>query len=109
MEFPSLVYRSPGPHHGPNGKTFEYAPVENDDDVERMKKEGWHEDLQVACGVKKPEEPEEPEDPEDPIDEDSPPSREELKEMADSLGLTYARNSTNEKLQKLIDDKLAEE
>ncbi len=35
-------------------------------------------------------------------------NREELKKQADELGIEYARNVSNEKLQELIDAKLAE-
>lgn len=35
-------------------------------------------------------------------------NRDELKKQADELGIEYARNVSNEKLQELIDAKLAE-
>lgn len=48
MDFPSLVYRCPGPHWGPPGTTYEAAPVKDDTDLAAALSVGWFATLPEA-------------------------------------------------------------
>lgn len=54
-EFPALVYRCPGPHAGPHGKTYEARPVTTPETLAEVVREGWHWSLdEVARGLVAP-------------------------------------------------------
>ena len=51
-EFPALVYRCPGPHDGPHGKTYATLPVDGPDALAEALRDGWHWSLDdVARGL----------------------------------------------------------
>ena len=41
-EFPALVYRCPGPHDGPHGKTYATRPVDAPKALAEALRDGWH-------------------------------------------------------------------
>ena len=51
-EFPALVYRCPGAHVGPHGKTYDTRPVASPDALAEALRDGWHWSLdEVARGL----------------------------------------------------------
>lgn len=48
-EFPALVYRCPGPHPGPHGKTYDTRPVASLEALEAALRDGWHWSLEDAA------------------------------------------------------------
>ena len=48
-EFPALVYRCPGPHAGPHGKTYDTRPVASPDALAEALRDGWHWSLDDAA------------------------------------------------------------
>ena len=48
-EFPALVYRCPGPHPGPHGKTYDTRPVASPEALEAALRDGWHWSLEDAA------------------------------------------------------------
>ena len=55
-EFPALVYRCPGPHPGPHGKTYDTRPVATAEALAAALRDGWHWSLDdVARGLPAPE------------------------------------------------------
>lgn len=48
-EFPALVYRCPGPHPGPHGKTYDTRPVATAEALEAAFRDGWHWRLEDAA------------------------------------------------------------
>ena len=47
-EFPALVYRCPGPHAGPHGKTYDTRPVTTPEALAEALRDGWHWSLDDA-------------------------------------------------------------
>lgn len=48
-EFPALVYRCPGPHDGPHGKTYATLPVAAPEALAAALRDGWHWSLDDAA------------------------------------------------------------
>jgi hypothetical protein len=98
MIFPGFVYRSPGVHRDPvSKKTYDYAPVENDRQVEEMLAKGWKATKGEALNPEAPEVPE------------PTPTRAEIEQMAKELGIKFDGRTSDRKLLKAIDDKLEEQ
>lgn len=51
MEFPALVYRDGGPHQRPGG-TFDYRPVNDEQQLQAALAEGWHRSVPEALAKK---------------------------------------------------------
>lgn len=112
MTFSTILYRVPGPHHGPHGKTYDYKGASSEEEVAELLKEGWHECLEDACGCGSVSAPEEEIDEEieaeeaEGVDEVSPPTRDELKAKAKELGIKHAKNIRDDKLLEMIEEAL---
>lgn len=101
MKSPTMLYKCPGPHQI-HGGHFDYTIVD-EGDIEQALAEGWHltttdakaeHDAASASGK--------------PVGDDSAPAtRDELKQKADELGLTYPGNISNAKLAELVEQALA--
>lgn len=100
MSFPTLVYKSPGNHFGPDGSTYNYAGVNDQAELDKRLKEGWSLTLLGAIGCKL--------DESDESDDDSTPTREELEAKATELGLKFDGRTSDAGLLKKIDAALAE-
>lgn len=87
----TILYKSPGKNHGPDGKTFDWVGVSCKDDLAAKLKDGWCETLAEACGI---------------IDKEEPPTREELEEKAKELNLSYSPNIGDKKLLERITEAL---
>jgi len=48
-EFPAFVYRCPGPHPGPHGKTYDTRPVASPEALAEAVRDGWHWSLEDAA------------------------------------------------------------
>lgn len=51
MTFPTLVYRVPGPHRGPDATSYDYAPANDEAALSALLSAGWHETLDQAFGI----------------------------------------------------------
>ena len=103
------VYRSPGPHFGPSGKTYDCKGV-LEDDLQKALDAGWSESFLSALGLS--ETGAAPEDaaiqhPDSESAENAPPSRSELEAKADELGIKYDGRTTDRKLYDRITEALA--
>lgn len=118
MEFPRLVFRSPGPDQCQGG-TYAHASVADQEDFDAALAEGWYASVPEALNpppivvaaitpVPAPY-PEPVAPPSAPAQEDPAPAltRDEMKRKADSLSLTYPHNISNIKLAELLDAALA--
>ena len=95
---PKLVYKSPGDQYGPEGKTYSWAGVKTQEELDDKLAGGWHLTLGEAIAPK--EAPKQPEIPEDT----SEPTRSELEEKATQLGLKFDGRTPDGKLgQKIVD------
>ena len=100
-----LVYRSPGPHWGPPGKTYDCKGVEPEELAEALA-DGWHESFAAALGPEPVSAPVEPAP--EPAD-DAPPTRDEMLQQAGLLGLKVDKRWSDETLLAKINAAMAAE
>ena len=87
-DFPTIVYRTPGPHKKPRGKSFAYRGAADQEAFDALIAKGWSASYEEAVGqlsnasAKPKVEAVE-------IDEVSGPSREELESKAKELGVSF--------------------
>ena len=118
-QFPSTVYRCPGPHFGPFGTTYESRGVADEAELAARLAEGWHATLPAAADAfLNPQEPvvevvaspavePVPVEPAPIIPaDDEPPTRAELEQKARELGIRFDGRTTDRRLLKLITEKL---
>lgn len=94
--FPTIVYKSPGQHFGPFGKTYKTAPAVDQSVFDALIADGWHATLPEACGQVVDKEPE--------PDLLSPPTRAELEAKATELGLKFDGRTRDGKLTAMISE-----
>lgn len=51
-DFPTMVYRTPGQHHGPAGTTYDFLGINNASDLKAALAKGWHASLAEAAATK---------------------------------------------------------
>jgi hypothetical protein len=102
----TLVYRSPGPHWGPPGKTYDCKGVEPEELAQAVA-DGWHESFLAALGLEPVDAPAVEVQPE-PTD-DAPPTRAEMMQQAELLGLKVDRRWSDETLLAKINAAMAAE
>jgi hypothetical protein len=89
-DFPTIVYRTPGPHKKPRGKTYAYRGAADQEAFDALIAKGWSASYEEAVSKldKKPKAKAVE------IDEVSGPTREELEIKAKELGVSFnARTS----------------
>ncbi len=87
----TMLYKHPGPHKIHDNK-FDYIVTE---DIDAALKDGWFLTTPEALeGIEPKPSPE--------------PTRDEVKQKADELGIEYPKNIQTLRLQKLVEDKLDE-
>ena len=94
-EFPALVYRCPGPHAGPHGKTYDTRPVASPDALAEALRDGWHWSLDDAARglVAQPE----------PAPDTAPDMRAYLVAEAERLGIDVDGRWSEKRLRHEID------
>ena len=94
-EFPALVYRCPGPHSGPHGKTYDTRPVASPEALAEALRDGWNWSLDDAARglVAQPEEAPEP----------APDTRADLVAQAERLGVDVDGRWSEKRLRQEID------
>ncbi len=96
-----MVYKVPGKHVRPHG-TYDFAGVNNAEELQAKLKEGWFSSLSEAIESKKVE----PVVKESKTDDIAPPSRQELEEKATELGIKFDGRFSDKKISQLIDEAL---
>lgn len=109
MQFPTIVYRCPGPH-SIKGGSYDYLGVKDQAGLDDALKAGWFktmpEALEKKYGLTETAAPVAP--PAPPVGEletlgdTTPPTREELETQAKKLGVKFKKNTTDEELLKDI-------
>ena len=95
-EFPALVYRCPGPHTGPHGKTYATLPVDGPEALAEAVRQGWHWSLdEVARGLVSPQETAPDDVPE--------PTRADLVAQAKAFGIDVDGRWSDRRLRQEID------
>ena len=101
MEFPVLVYRCPGAHFGPNGTTYESMGVDDESQLQAAVLDGWSKTLvEAAINFIEPKET-------IGLSEEvsnSAPTREEILQQADKIGLKVDRRWSDAKLVEKINE-----
>jgi hypothetical protein len=87
-----IVYKVPGKHAGPNGKTYDWKGVTSKDEFNQAMKDDWFDTLDEAINGRII---------------DMEPTRAEMNKKAKELGLKYGPNTSDANLLKLINDKIA--
>lgn len=111
-QFPVMLYKSPGPHEIHGGK-FDYTIAADEEAATAALADGWHlttaeaKEAADAAANPPPSTPAPaPAAAPEPAD-DAAPTRDELKQKADELGIEYAKNIPTEKLIELVEAALA--
>ena len=92
------VYRSPGPHFGPPGKTYDCKGVEPEALADALA-EGWHTDYLVAVGLA--------EAPTEAVADEATPTRDEMLEQAEKLGIKVDKRWSDDTLLAKINAAMA--
>lgn len=100
-DYPTLMFRCPGPHFAHDGQTYEYIPVRDEAELIDRLNNGWSVTLleAVAAVTHKHE-------LEHDGDEDAAPTRAELENKAKELGIKFDGRTSDASLLKKIEDKL---
>jgi hypothetical protein len=105
MEFPTFVYKPKGPGKF-KGKRYSYRAVEDEAERQMMLREGWMATREEACGFAPPVAAPVVESVVAELVEDSPPTRDELEQMAKELGVKFDGRTSDKKLLALIGEKV---
>jgi hypothetical protein len=106
-DFPTIVYKSPGRHSGPPGKTYDYKGVADESEMAAALADGWFRTLSEACDP--PAKPAQaPVVDSGGFSDEAPPTRTELETKARELGLSFDGRTTDKRLAERIAAALAE-
>ena len=108
MKFPALLYRVPGPYKKGKGlKTYRVSGAKDKAEFDTLVANGWFSSYDEAVAGKKAEAiVEAAETFEESVDEVSGPTREELEQKAEELGVKFNKRTTNRKLAERIAEAL---
>lgn len=105
MDFPTIMYRVPGPHKKPRGGTYGYRGADDQEAFDALLAKGWFPSYEEAVagkvGKKAAAKVED-----EPIDEVSAPTREELEAKAKELGVSFNARTSDKKLSERIAEAL---
>lgn len=101
-DFPTIVYRTPGPYKKPRGKTYAYRSAADQEAFDALIAKGWSASYEEAVSKldKKPKAKAVE------IDEVSSPSREELEVKAKELGVSFNARTSDITLSDRITEAL---
>lgn len=98
IEFPTIVYRVPGPYKAPGGKgrTYDYHGAQDQAEFDKLANEGWFETIAAAQDAQA----------QAAAIEASAPSRVEMEQKATELGVKFDGRTTDKKLLERIEQAL---
>ena len=102
IQFPTFVYKAGGGPGKYKRKRYQYRAVEDEAERQLMLKEGWLATKEEACGFAAPKVVEKVV----PVEDDTPPTREELEQMAKDLDIKFDGRTSDKKLIALIGEKV---
>ena len=94
-DFPTIVYRTPGPHKKPRGLSYGYRNAADKEAFDALIAKGWSASYEDAVGQK-------PKTKAVEIDEVSGPTREELEIKAKELGVSFNARTSDITLSERI-------
>lgn len=108
IQFPAILYKSPGKHLCRYG-TFNFVGVKTQAEFDAKINNGWH-PTQAAAFASQEQKIRPPTEPQSaPIVKDSdesPPTRAELEQKANELGLKFDGRTTDKRLLERIEEAL---
>lgn len=103
MDFPTIMYRVPGPHKKPRGGTYAYRGAEDKAAFDALIAKGWFPSYEEAVAGKRAGEIiKAAEAFDDAIDDVSDPTRDELEHKAKELGVSFNGRTSDKKLAERI-------
>ena len=117
MEYPTFFYRCPGPHFGPQWTTYDTRDVLSAEDMAAALADGWCETLQEAAAryiaqrdeAAKAVLPKVQDEAPAAAEEDAPPTRAEMLEQAERIGLKVDKRWSDARLLDAIVAKMKEQ
>lgn len=106
-DFPTIMYRVPGPHKKPRGGTYKTTGAADKAEFDELLKKGWFPSYEeAAAGKIAGKIIEAAEAFEDAVDEVSAPTRDELETKAKELGISFNARTSDKKLAERIAEAL---
>lgn len=106
-DFPTIMYRVPGPHKKPRGGTYKTTGAADKAEFDELLKKGWSPSYEeAAAGKIAGKIIEAAEAFEDAVDEVSAPTRDELETKAKELGVSFNARTSDKKLAERIAEAL---
>lgn len=103
-DFPTIMYRVPGPHKKPRGGTYRTTGAADKAEFDALLKKGWFPSYEEAAAGKIANEIiKAAEAFEDAVDEVSDPTRDELETKAKELGVSFNSRTSDKKLAERIE------
>ncbi len=106
-QFPTILYKTPGPHKKPRGGTYKTTGAADQEQFDALIDKGWFASYEDAiAGRVASKIIEAAEALEDALDEVSDPTREELESKAKELGVSFNARTSGKKLAERIAEAL---
>ena len=106
-DFPTIMYRTPGPHKKPRGGTYKTTGAADKAEFDELLKKGWFPSYEeAAAGKIAGKIIEAAEAFEDAVDEVSAPTRDELETKAKELDVSFNARTSDKKLAERIAEAL---
>ena len=98
-DFPTIMYKTPGPHPKPRGGTYAYKGAADLDEFEALIVKGWFASYEEAAASKIVAAAEALDDALDTV---SPATRDELEAKAKELGVSFNARTSDKKIAERI-------
>lgn len=106
-DFPTIMYRVPGPHRKPRGGTYAYRGADDQEAFDALLAKGWFPSYDEAVAGKVASKAIKAEaSVEEAIDDESAPTRDELEAKAKELGISFNARTSDKKLSERIAEAL---
>jgi len=102
-DFPTIVYRTPGPHKKPRGGTYAYRGAADQAEFDALLGRGWFPSYEDAVAGKKADKiVAAAEALDDALDVVSPATRDELEAKAKELGVSFNARTSDKTIAERI-------
>ena len=106
-DFPTIMYRVPGPHKKPRGGTYAYRGADDQEAFDALLAKGWFPSYEeVVAGKVAGKTAKAEASVEEAIDDESAPTRDELETKAKELGISFNARTSDKKLAERIAEAL---
>jgi len=106
-DFPTMVYRTPGPHRASGGGTFDYMGVDDAAAFKAALADGWRQTItEAVAGEAASAILSEVKEAQEAVDDVSPATRDELEQKARELGVSFNKRTSDEILSQRIAERL---